>query len=181
MFETTKNSRYLLEMASKRKREKEFEDVSSVQHTSPNVKFLGLVTMVSPMKNSKTCSYFNGQISDSKSRKWVFKFDAGFHRKLLEHHGKEEAVLLSHCEVKQAWIGEQLEVLVNKSTETEQSSKQFDFCKDTWGVCGAWSVASIIRVTACISESESCSCGGVLQEGTKNKTSLLRMLLDMEE
>lgn len=47
------------------------------------------------------------------------------------HHGKEEAVLLLHCEVKQAQMGEQLEVLVNKFTEIEQSSKQFDVCKNT--------------------------------------------------
>ena len=36
----------------------DFEDVSGVTHASPNAKLCGVVRGVSPMKKSKTCSYF---------------------------------------------------------------------------------------------------------------------------
>ena len=43
------------------------EDVSGVTQPSPNAKLCGVVRGVSPMKKSKTCVYFDGEISDGKS------------------------------------------------------------------------------------------------------------------
>ena len=40
----------------------EFEDVSGVTQPSPNAKLCGVVCGVSPMKKSKTCAYFDGEI-----------------------------------------------------------------------------------------------------------------------
>ena len=45
----------------------EFEDVSGVTQPSPNAKLCGVVCGVSPMKKSKMCAYFDGEISDGKS------------------------------------------------------------------------------------------------------------------
>ena len=45
----------------------EFEDVSGVTQPSPNAKLCGVVRGVLPMKKSKTCAYFDGEISVGKS------------------------------------------------------------------------------------------------------------------
>ena len=59
---------------------KEFEEVSEVSNTSPNARIHGLLAAVSPMKKSKTCSYFNGELTDGKATMCVFGFDSGVYR-----------------------------------------------------------------------------------------------------
>ena len=58
---------------AKREREcEEFEEVSAVVHTSPNAKIHGVVTSLSPMEKAKSCSFFDGEISDGKANMRVF-------------------------------------------------------------------------------------------------------------
>ena len=82
---------------AKRSREVEEVDVSDVLYQSPNVTIRGVVTGVPPMKKSRNCSYFDGQISDGKTSMRLFGFDgaAGVRRKLLEFEEKKESVTLS--------------------------------------------------------------------------------------
>ncbi len=61
-----------------------FQELSKVSYTSPNAKIHAVVDSLSPMKKSKTCSYFDGQITDGKTTMQVFGFDAGMRRKLVE-------------------------------------------------------------------------------------------------
>ena len=75
--------------------------------------------------------FFDGEISDGKACMRVFGFDLGVRRRLLDYQAKEDAVLLSHCEVKRVHRGDQLEGLVTKFTEVEKSGKSFDVGKDT--------------------------------------------------
>ena len=82
------------------------------------------------MKKGRGCGFFDAEISDGKYRMRVFGFDASVRRRLLEQQSEEEAVSLSHCEVKCARYGEQLEVLVNKFTDFERSGKKFPVTKD---------------------------------------------------
>ena len=107
----------------------EFEDISSILHPSPNAKLHGVVTSVSPMKKGKSCSYFDGEISDGKGSMRMFGFDSGVRRKLIEHQSQNDAVSLSYCEIKHARQGDQLEVLVNKFTEIEKRTKEFNVTK----------------------------------------------------
>ena len=62
----------------------DFEDVSGVTHASPNAKLCGVVRSNSPMKKSKMCAHFDGEISDGKSTMRLFKFDNSVRRKLVE-------------------------------------------------------------------------------------------------
>ena len=60
----------------KREREPdEFETVNEISHASPNAKLHGVVSSLLPMKKSKTCSYFDGQVTDGKACIRVFGFD----------------------------------------------------------------------------------------------------------
>ncbi len=109
------------------KRPLEEFDVSTVA-VSPNAKVHGVVSCVSPMKRSKTCSYFDGEVTDGKNTMRLFGFDgaAGVRRKLVEFEGKPQAISLSACEVKKARQGDRLEILVGKGTHVEVSDKVFD-------------------------------------------------------
>lgn len=71
-------------MAKREREVEEFEDVSKVLHPSPNAKIHAVVNAVSPMKKSKTCSFFDGEITDGKACMRVFGFDASVRRKLVE-------------------------------------------------------------------------------------------------
>ena len=108
------------------KRSCEELQVSEVSSVSPNAKIHAVVESLSPMKKSKTCSYFDGQITDGKTTMRVFGFDAGVRRKLVEFEDTKKAVALTNCEVKRSRRGEDLEVLVTKKTEVEKSEKVFE-------------------------------------------------------
>ena len=50
----------------------EFQEVSEVLCKSPNTKIHAVVESLSPMKKSKSCSYFDGHINDGKTMLQVF-------------------------------------------------------------------------------------------------------------
>ncbi len=114
-------------MAKREREYDEFEDVSKVSYPSTKAKIHAMVASVSPMKKSKTCSFFDGEITDGKSCMRVFGFDAGVRRKLVSFEESKSAVALANCEVKNSRIGPQeLEVLVTKNTDLLKSEKVFD-------------------------------------------------------
>lgn len=102
---------YLTQLSMKRGRSEveEFEDVTSISHISPNAKVSGVVSCISPMKESKNCSYFDGNFTDGKASLRLFGFDSSVRRKLVES-GYGASITISNCEVKKSRIGEELEV-----------------------------------------------------------------------
>lgn len=117
-------------MACKREHEmEEFEDISKVLHPSPKAKINAVLTNVSPMKRSKTCSFFDGEITDGKSTMRVFGFDDTVRRKLISYEESKSPVMFENCEVKPSRKGNQLEVLLTKYTEISSCQKTFDITK----------------------------------------------------
>ena len=53
----------------------EFQEVSEVSCESPNAKIHAVVESLSPMKKSKSCSYFDELITDGKTMMQVFGFE----------------------------------------------------------------------------------------------------------
>ena len=88
----------------------ELGEVSDVAHPSPNAKVHGVVSMVSPMKDSKTCSYFDGELTDGKSSIRLFGFNSIVRRKLLDAEQSSKPIVLVDCEVKKSRRGQELEV-----------------------------------------------------------------------
>ena len=66
-----------------------------MSHPSPKAKIHAVVTSVSPMKKSRTSSFFDGEISDGKACMRVSGFNAGVHRKLVEFEESKSAVALN--------------------------------------------------------------------------------------
>ena len=79
-----------------------YEEVSEVVRAS------AVVQLVSPMKKSKTRSYFDGDVTDGKSTMRVYGFDCGVCRKLVEFGESRNAVVMSNCEMKLSRKGEEL-------------------------------------------------------------------------
>ena len=97
-------------MAKREQELEELESVSEISHVSPNAKVNGVVTSLSPMKKSKTCSYFDGDLTDDKGCMRIFGFDAGVRKKLALFEESKDAVALSNCKVKTSRKGQELEV-----------------------------------------------------------------------
>ena len=89
--------------------EQEFDDISEV-YASPNAKIHGVLNALSPLKKSKGCTYFDGQITDGKTTMRLFGIDSSVRRRLAELESDNTPVALSHCEIKKSRKGEQLEV-----------------------------------------------------------------------
>ena len=115
-------------MAKRKLEVTEFDDVSSVDAPSRNAKIHGILTALSPMKKSRTCQYFDGELSDGKKNMRLFGFDSarGVRRKLEELQGKDATITLSNCEVKHSRQGETLEILIGKDSRVDVSDRDFD-------------------------------------------------------
>ncbi len=110
-----------------RKRERspdleKFRDVTAVMHASPNAKVHGVVTRLSPMKKRKKSEYFNGELSNGKTK---MSFEAAVQRRLAGFHEQGAAVSLERCAVKPARDGKKFKLMVKSQTVVEQSGTAF--------------------------------------------------------
>lgn len=116
-----------------RKREREHEDpISDLTSASPVKTIEGVVLELSPMKKGRTGSnFFDGTISDGVASMCFVGFDNKVRRQLVEHEGKDTAVTLTNCEVKQGRRdGDGLEVYIRNSSEISGSETKFDVKKE---------------------------------------------------
>ena len=104
----------------------EYEDVSEVVQPSPKAKIRCVVTSLSPIRPSKTCSFFEGEVTDGKGKMRVFGFDSRVRRRLVDFQATKETVAMRNCEVKHGRKTEGLEILVTKQTKFEKCEKVFD-------------------------------------------------------
>ena len=105
----------------------EFENVSEMRVTKC-AKVHGILSSLSPMKsNAKgTTKYFHGELTDGKKKLRVVGFDAKVHQKLCSFRERNEAVVMSNCEVKENKYNSDLEVVVRKSSDFEKSPTKYD-------------------------------------------------------
>ena len=93
-------------------------------HQSKCAKIHGVLTQLSPMKasNSGKSNYFEGKLTDGKSKVRFVGFDSKARDKLSDFHQNKEALSLSNCEVKECKYSYDLEVVVRKSSEPRSQS-----------------------------------------------------------
>ena len=82
-----------------------------------NAKVEGVITVISPMKTGKTCSYYDGEISDNYSSLRFCGFYSTVRRRLEESYEKGESVVLQGCEIKKSRYEDGLEIIVKKGTD----------------------------------------------------------------
>ena len=104
---------------TKKSSPKDFDTLAEICNPTANAKVTGVITSLSPIKKSKgNISYFDREISDGKASIRLFGFDSSVNRKLDEVDGP---VTLSHCEVKRSRIGQNMEILLNSTTQIQQA------------------------------------------------------------
>ena len=74
----------------------EFADVTAVDHETKCAKIHGVVASLSPMKASSSgrSNYFDGQLSDGKTKLRLVGFDTRQQQKLAEFHEKKRQLFL---------------------------------------------------------------------------------------
>ena len=101
-------------------------DISDM-HVTKHAKIHGVMTGISPIKESKNgkSKYFNGKICDGKSSAGFVCFDKKMHERLSSISQKKEP-LVSNCEVKESKYFTGLEVVVRNSSEVHSSPKKMN-------------------------------------------------------
>ncbi len=84
------------------------EGESNLTKLATAAKIHRVLSSLSPMKKSKTCSYFDGTVTDGKVSMRVFGLDSSVRRKLMEFEVTTNPVAISNCEVKHSRMGKQL-------------------------------------------------------------------------
>ena len=56
----------------------------------------------------------------------MFGFNYNFRQKLLEHQKKQDGVMITKCEIKQAKGGDKLEIMLGKQSEISDCTDTFD-------------------------------------------------------
>lgn len=95
-------------------------------HASLNAKLHRVISSLSPMKKSKTCSNLEREVTDGESYMWLFSFDAGVCKKLALNAESKAPVVISNCKVRNPRRWNNLEVYVDKNTDLSNSDKHLD-------------------------------------------------------
>ena len=111
-------------MASKRKRA-ELKDLDSLEEPVSNASVHGVLCSLSPVKKGRKSSYFEGVVSDGKSKVRLVGFSNTQQLKMREFMDNKKAIHLNDCEVKQARRGPKMEIMLKGSTTIISSPKKF--------------------------------------------------------
>ena len=90
----------------------------------------GVPRNLSPVKQGKKASYFDGEMSDGSCRIRFVGFKAEHRKRLLPFNEKEKPVELHNCQIKQSRQGHEMEVLLKSATIIKPSTKTFDLSND---------------------------------------------------
>jgi hypothetical protein len=113
-------------MESKKRNRSNVVNVSDISNTSSNATVGGVVTVLSPMKKSRSCPFFDGKISDGRSSMRLFGFDPNARDILANYNQTKQPVVLGNCEIKPSRLSEDLEIFVTRKTEMEESAHEYD-------------------------------------------------------
>ena len=108
-----------------KKRKEDTWDVSNIEESFAAT-VSGLITQVSPIKNSKknaNVRYFNGRISDGKQTARIICFDPSLHQTVDQALKNRSSISFVNCQVKPNVFDKQLEVVATTRTKVETTSR----------------------------------------------------------
>ena len=103
----------------------EFDDFSGIKEPTSTAIVHGVVTSFSPMKRDSKKRCFDGYMSDGKKKMRFVGFRHDQQDKIADLSKGGKPVVLSNCSVKVARSGDCLEVIINNSTQVDQSYKEY--------------------------------------------------------
>ena len=115
-------------MARKRTRKDDdkFDTIVSINEPSSSATLQGKLTSLSPMKKSKTCDYFDGQLTDETANFRFVGYNSAIQKKLLTFQEQDHPVALSRCQIQPSRKTQVLELKLSPATQFQKGSKQFD-------------------------------------------------------
>ena len=108
---------------------KKCTDVSEIEEAGTSAR--GVIVKMSPVKFTKSGSrYFDGELSDGRSRKRFVSFDTKLRGLMEESFESREAVSFENCHVKRSKFSknghDDLEILLSSVSKVQQSHQSFD-------------------------------------------------------
>lgn len=113
-------------MARKRQLE-EIDDLESVSQPALSACIDGVVTGLSIVKKGKKNSYFDGSVSDGKTKLRIVGFRGGQHKAIKDFLTKKTPLRLEDCQIKPGRRGSKMEIQLKDTTVLMKSPKTFDF------------------------------------------------------
>lgn len=120
-------------MALKRKNENEVDNFNEIEGPLSNADVHAAVVSLSPsMKKAKTSdnSYFDGAVTDGTSQRRVVGFSSRQQKKLASLAG--QPVLFKNCVIEKSKYGDEMEIVLNQSTEISPSPKNITPPRDNF-------------------------------------------------
>ena len=87
----------------------------------------GVISSLSPVKKWCKSNYFDGSVSDGKSKVGLVGFSPLQRMRMKTLMEKKQAVKLEDCKVRHARRGQKMEIVLKGSTKIGASPKKFDF------------------------------------------------------
>ena len=106
---------------------KRFDDFSK---PIPNASVHGSLLSLSGVEPGRHSNFFDGVITDGIKKLSVMGFRTEQHKKLQAFYNYKTVLHLSNCEVKKSRQGEQMEVMLNSTTQILDSPKTIDVDAD---------------------------------------------------
>ena len=115
-------------MAEKRKRddEKDVDDFERVDEPILTANVHGVINSLSPIKPGRKSKYFDGTVTDGKSKLRVVGYSQGQQEIMDDLMVAKQPVELNDCEIKRARRGLKMEISLKGSTKITKSDKQFN-------------------------------------------------------
>ena len=100
----------------KRKHEElEVEEVESLDEPLSTASIHGIISSLSPIKKGCKSCYFDGSVSDGKSKVRLVGFSPSQRTRMQNLMERKQAVKLDDCEVRHARRGQKMEILLKKN------------------------------------------------------------------
>ena len=112
----------------KRKHEElEVDEVESLDEPRSTASIHVVISSLSPIKKGCKSNYFDGSVSDGKSKVRLVGFSPSQRTRMKNLMEKKQAVKLDDCEIRHARRGQKMEIVLKGNTKIGMSPKKFDF------------------------------------------------------
>lgn len=117
-----------MESKSKKRKHEELDvhEVESLDEPLSTVTVHGVVSSLSPIKKGSKSNYFDGSVSDGKSKVRLVGFRPSQRMQINKLMQDKHPIKIDDCEVRQAHRGRCMEIVMKGSTKSDVSSKKFD-------------------------------------------------------
>ena len=102
----------------------EYDDLSHANTPNKAAKLHGMLIDISPIRADG--KFFEGRIADSIASLRFVGFDPRMQQELLAKYDNKEPVIIQNCTLQKSRYGDEMEIVINRSTKIKKSTREFD-------------------------------------------------------